>query len=93
MVCAALTPSKKNGSSRRPAKTRRPWAFPPCSSFTRKETAWPVEAVQVPSCASGPPPWLWTGAAKRQLMVYSFSLTANAAPAPRGIVTGRSRNR
>ena len=24
MVCTALTPSKKNGSSRRPAKTRRP---------------------------------------------------------------------
>jgi hypothetical protein len=92
IVCPAFTPSKKNGSSRTPAKTRRPLVSPPRSSFTRNEATCPVAVAHEPSCTL--PTSRFTGAAKRQLKMYSFSLTANSDPGPLEVIAiGRRRTR
>ena len=81
----------KNGSSRGPAKIRRPGACAD-SSPTRNETCWPLGVVHVPYCAMTPLPLPSTGAAKVTSNAYSSWPTANAGAAVTG-VTGRTRKR
>ena len=84
----------KNGSSRGPAKIRRPCISVGFSSPTRNGISTPLGVVHVPACTVLSAPPSGDGTAKLISNVYSSSPATNAGRPPAVVaVTGRRRKR